>query len=83
MTMEPFYQLCSNVVYMAVIAGAIWFGYWMGRNSSDKPLRSEENPAKTPKNVMPIDEPEEDVFNDALKEPINPGERLATIKTEP
>ena len=50
-----------------VAVGLIWFGYWMGRNSSDKPVRSHHNPSKTQsyEYMAPIDEPEGDLFNDA------------------
>jgi len=51
------------LVCMAMVA----FGYWMGRNSAEQPIRSIHNPKKTDvtEYVAPIDEPEGDLFNDA------------------
>ena len=49
--------------------GLIWFGYWMGRNSRELPVRSVQNPRYHStlkfKGRPPIPEPDEDLFNDA------------------
>ena len=48
--------------FVAVVLVA--FGYWMGRNSMERPFRSLHNPARA-KPTAPIDEPAGDLFNDA------------------
>ena len=46
--------------------GLIWFGYWMGRNSRELPVRSEKNLAKRRMGTKaPIDDSVGDLFNDA------------------
>jgi hypothetical protein len=46
--------------------GLIWFGYWMGRNSRELPVRSDMNPAKKRMGTKaPIDDDVGDLFQDA------------------
>lgn len=53
-----------TVLLFFVAAALVAFGYWMGRNSTERPFRSLNNPAAA-KDRPPIDEPEGDLFNDA------------------
>jgi len=55
--------------YWLAAAGMIWLGYWMGRNSTDRPVRSLENPKKTNQNQAAIDEPTYDLFQEAAYGP--------------
>lgn len=38
------FSLLVIVVAMAVAVAAVFVGYWMGRNSTDRPMRSPFNP---------------------------------------
>jgi len=83
MNEQQAYIFIAMAIAAAMGAGTaaflIWFGYWMGRNSADKPLRSPYNPAKTPDDQDPIDDQESDLFNDAAFG--RPGEREPGIST--
>lgn len=60
------YALVLVVGGVLIAAALIWFGYWMGRNSAEKPLRSLGNPPMRPKKIKPaIPEPHGDLFQDA------------------
>lgn len=57
--------LGSMVLGVLQAAGLVFIGYWMGRNSIDRPLRSEYNPGTT-KRIPAEDEVAGDVFTDAM-----------------
>ena len=60
------YMSLFGMVFFAIGALLIGFGYWMGRNSAEKPLRSVNNPSTWKiQNVSPTPEPEGDLFNEA------------------
>jgi len=61
---EPLYIFIGVALGALIAVCLIWFGYWMGRNSTDKPVRSIYNPAKARREPA-IDEPQGDIFNDA------------------
>ena len=54
-----------TILVFAVTGVLIGFGYWMGRNSAERPFRSQANPGPMPKDRPPIDDPAGDLFNEA------------------
>lgn len=66
------YLLYSGIAVAALVIGvgisilSVCLGYWMGRNSQDLPMRSPNNPGK-PKHANPVDEPEGDLFEEAMR----------------
>lgn len=54
-----------SILVSAVSVALIGLGYWMGRNSAEKPFRSMANPGPAPRDRAPVDEPPGDLFNDA------------------
>ena len=73
------YLSVFGLVFFAIGAVLIGFGYWMGRNSAEKPLRSVNNPPRLSKYTEAVLEPEGDLFNDAAFGP--PGENEPGIPT--
>lgn len=64
---DTVYVMVATVLGMGIAMLLIWFGYWMGRNSQDLPVRSSQNPRRVLKlrPTPPKPEPEGDIFNDA------------------
>ena len=67
--MSPEYLTVIKIVVGVMVgvvltAGNIALGYWMGRNSTDRPVRSPNNPGKKGRKA-PIPEPAGDIFNTA------------------
>jgi len=74
--------LISTVIAPALLYLGIWTGYWMGRNSQDKPVRSQLNPPKRPLRRKPIDEPEGDPYVEAMTAPPTDEGRVPTLPDE-
>ena len=57
------------VFAMGTAVALVVIGYWMGRNTTERPFRSVQNPRYHStlkfKGRPPIPEPDEDLFNDA------------------
>jgi hypothetical protein len=83
--MNPWYLFINTIVVviaLAVAVAAVWVGYWMGRNSSDLPLRSMSNPKLIDQG--PTDDPGGDPFEEAMEapEPVSPEEeRIDTMRS--
>ena len=68
--------LVSAVLAIAVCIGCVLLGYWMGRNSIERPMRSENNPAKGHQGLS--DDPGGDPYEYALSD--DEDIRVSTIK---
>lgn len=72
------YQLLiSAVISMAMAVCCVWIGYWMGRNSADKPVRSDFNPPVQSDDFE--DEVSGDVFVEAMRDNREPEQRISTL----
>lgn len=69
--------LLSNYFLVVVAIGCILLGYWMGRNSSEKPMRSVNNPAKRDQGSH--EDPGGDPFEEAMEIIEDEDERTSTI----
>ena len=72
-----FQLLISAVISMAMAVCCVWIGYWMGRNSADKPMRSDFNPPAIDDSFS--DEVTGDVFADAMRYDKEPEQRISTL----
>jgi len=66
--------LISVVICAVLCLGSLGLGYWMGRNSSERPFRSDMNPKEHDQGSAA--EPEGDPYFDAMALPEG---RIATI----
>ena len=81
--MATWYQLFNLfviIIAFAAAVAAVWVGYWMGRNSSNLPLRSTNNPKLT--NQGSGEEPGGDPFVEAMELPTldNEDDRIDTMR---
>ena len=62
--------------HIAISIACVLLGYWMGRNSAERPLVTEAQ--QRPFDPGPTNEPEhDDIFRDAMTDP---GEPIDTIR---
>jgi hypothetical protein len=67
--------LISALLTALLCVGCVVLGYWMGRNSADKPAIADVN-VKREKQIIPV-EPYRDYFDEAMES--EPDKRIPTI----
>ena len=71
-------DIVSGVVPVVIFFFGIAAGYWMGRNSAERPLIQNTEPARADQGST--EEPEHgDIFKEALEEPIVDEKAVPTI----
>lgn len=71
--------LISALLAPALLYLGTWTGYWMARNAADKPVRSHNNPPRSPRRRTPIEEPEGDPYVEAMTAPPTDEGRVPTL----
>lgn len=71
-------SILATLSFMGGAAGLIYLGYWMGRNSADRPVRSDNNPKLLDQGSK--EDPGGDPYEEALLPLEDEESRIDTIR---